>query len=108
MSLGTVLKQLLEKNNISQKKLAQDLNIAPSTLGNYIRSIREPDFDVLVSFADYFNVSVDFLLGHKTNESSKNSHDEDMLLYMYNNMSQSNKHYFLEIGKVLINKKQNI
>ena len=92
---------------ISQKKLAQDLNIAPSTLGNYIRSIREPDFDVLVSFADYFNVSVDFLLGHKTDESAKNSHDEDMLLYMYNNMSPSNKHYFLEIGKVLINKKPN-
>lgn len=105
MALGIVLKQLLENNNISQKQMAEDLNISPSTLGNYIRCIREPDFEVLISFADYFNVSVDFLLEHKTPESDTNSDDENMLLYLYRNMSDINKKNFLDVGKVLIKKR---
>lgn len=105
MALGIVLKQLLENHNISQKQMAEDLNISPSTLGNYIRCIREPDFNVLISFADYFNVSVDFLLEHKTKNSKTNSEDEDMLLHLFRNMSDINKKNFLDVGKILMKKR---
>lgn len=105
MSLGMILKNLLEANNLSQKKMALDLNISPSTLGNYIRSIREPDFDTLVSFANYFGVTTDFLLEHKMCNSSSEDNDEEMLLYLYRNMSQVNKKNYLDMGKILIKNK---
>lgn len=105
MALGTILKNLLEVNNLSQKKMASDLNISPSTLGNYIRSIREPDFDTLVSFANYFGVTTDFLLEHKTDNSVTTENDEEMLLYLYRNMSDINKKNYLDMGKVLIKNK---
>ena len=54
MKFGDILRELLEENELTQKQLAQDLNIAPSTLGNYIRNIREPDFETLKIFATYF------------------------------------------------------
>ena len=44
MNFGNILRELLEDNDITQKQLADDLNIASTTIGNYIRGLREPDF----------------------------------------------------------------
>ena len=48
------------------KTLAAKLHLAPSTLSNYAQGIREPDYDTLRRIADYFGVSIDYLLGHET------------------------------------------
>ena len=106
MALGCILRDLLDNQNISQKKMAEDLNISPSTLGNYIRCIREPDFKTLVLFADYFNVTTDFLLEHNTSDSSTNPQDEEMLIYLFRNMDEINKKNFLDVGKILIKKRE--
>lgn len=63
MSFGQRLKQLLRENRISQRQLARDLNMAPTTLSGYANDRREPNFFTLIQFADYFQVSVDYLLG---------------------------------------------
>ena len=57
------LKELREINEISQYKLADALNLSRSVLSNYEQGIREPDFNTLRLIANYFNVSIDFLLG---------------------------------------------
>jgi len=62
MKFGDILRDLLEQHDITQKQLAKDLNIAPSTLGNYIQNLREPDFELLKKVAAYFQVSTDYLL----------------------------------------------
>ena len=62
MKFGEILRELLEDNDITQKQLATDLNIAATTIGNYIRGMREPDFEILKLFAAYFNVTTDYLL----------------------------------------------
>lgn len=51
------------EKGITQKQLANDLNIALSTLNGYIQNYREPDFATLLRLADYFSVSTDYLLG---------------------------------------------
>ena len=53
MNFGNILRELLEDNDITQKQLADDLNIASTTIGNYIRGLREPDFQILKLFASY-------------------------------------------------------
>ena len=38
MNFGDILRSLLEERDITQKKLALDLNIAPSTIGGYVQN----------------------------------------------------------------------
>lgn len=57
------LKLLLEFTNTQQKELANVLNISTSRISNYINDKRQPDIDIIVDIAKYFNVSTDFLLG---------------------------------------------
>ena len=103
MNLGETLKKLLKQYHISQKKLAEDLFITPSTLGNYIQNTREPDYDTLIKLADYFHVTTDFLLGHITNEHL--THEETLLINTFRALTDEQKEFYLEQGKIFI--KQN-
>ena len=70
MSLfGNRLRQLRKEDNLTQKELAAKLGLAFSTISMYERGIREPDFETAEAIADYFNVSMDFLLGKSTNSA---------------------------------------
>lgn len=61
------LKYLREKSNYSQKKVAASLGISNVQLSRYESGDRNPDPDTLAHLADYFNVSVDYLLGRTDN-----------------------------------------
>ncbi|WP_196596036.1 LexA family protein [Pectinatus frisingensis] len=58
------LKNLREKRELTQAALAKDLKISPSTIAMYERGDRNPDPDMLKKIANYFNVSIDYLLGN--------------------------------------------
>ena len=57
------LKELRKTRNVSQLKLALDLNMNQNTISRYENMEREADYETLVKFADYFDVSLDYLLG---------------------------------------------
>lgn len=57
------LKQLRKERNISQLKLALDLNMNQNTISRYENLDREADYETLINIADYFDVSLDYLLG---------------------------------------------
>lgn len=59
------IKEIRLQRNISQKELAVTLGIAPNTLSQYENEKREPDIGTLELIADFFNVSVDCLLGRE-------------------------------------------
>lgn len=63
MQFGNKLKQLRENKNLKQADLAALLNVSPSTVAMYEQNNRKPDHDTLVSIADFFEVSADYLLG---------------------------------------------
>ena len=69
MSRGDLmrLKELRKKKNISQLKLALDLNTNQNTISRYETGEREPGLMELIKIADYFNVSVDYLLERTDN-----------------------------------------
>ena len=62
-SLGKMIKQLRESKHISQKDFAELLGISNVVLSRYENDIRKPDYDILEKIADFFDVSVDYLLG---------------------------------------------
>ncbi len=61
------LKELREKNNISQLKLAMELGLNQNSISRYETGVREADYNTLILFADYFNVSIDYLLERTDN-----------------------------------------
>ena len=62
------LKKLRKDKNISQLKLALDLNMNQNTVSRYENLEREADYETLIIFADYFGVSLDYLLGRSDNK----------------------------------------
>ena len=61
------LKQLSKERRISQLQLAFDLNMNQNTISRYENLERQADYETLIRFADYFNVSIDYLLGRTDN-----------------------------------------
>ena len=57
------LRKLRKEKKISQLKLALDLNMNQNTISRYESMDREADYETLIKFADYFGVSLDYLLG---------------------------------------------
>ena len=56
------LKELRKNFGISQLKLAMDLNMNQNSISRYENGDREADYATLIKLADYFNVSIDYLL----------------------------------------------
>ena len=100
MKFNEKLRLLIEEKNITQKKLANDLNIAPSTMGGYVQGISEPDFETLKRLAEYFMVSTDYLLN--VHETKIKNHLEDELLRVFRSMTAEQQIVFIEQGKVFI------
>lgn len=61
------LKELRLKHNITQIKLAIDLNVNQNTISRYENGEREAGYNELIRIADYFNVSIDYLLERTDN-----------------------------------------
>ena len=61
------VRHLREKKGISQLKLAMDLHINQNSVSRYENELREADYKTLIAIADYFNVSVDYLLERTDN-----------------------------------------
>ena len=98
MSFGENLRSLIEERDMTQKELAIQLNIAPSTMGSYVQNTREPDFATLKLLANYFNVSTDYLLDNYIEQIS--SHQENELLRVFRSLSAEQKAICIEQCKV--------
>ena len=61
------LKELRQKRKISQVKLAMDLSMNQNSISRYENGTREADYKTLIQFADYFDVSIDYLLERTDN-----------------------------------------
>mgnify|MGYP003321862246 CR=1 FL=1 len=57
------IKELRRQKGISQVKMAMDLNTNQNTISRYETGEREPGIAELIRIADYFGVSIDYLVG---------------------------------------------
>ncbi len=65
------LKELRKQRKISQLRLATELNMNQNTISRYENMERQADYETLIRFADYFQVSLDYLLGREENVESQ-------------------------------------
>lgn len=61
------LKQLRTERGLSQVRLAMELSVSQHTISRYETGEREADYATLIRIADYFGVSVDYLLERTEN-----------------------------------------
>ena len=61
------IKELRKSRHITQLKMALDLHMTQNTISRYESGEREADYQTLIRLADYFNVSVDYLLERTEN-----------------------------------------
>ena len=57
------LRELRQEKNLSMKQLAKELDTTDAAISNWENEINEPKISYLVSIAQFFKVSTDFLLG---------------------------------------------
>ncbi len=58
------LKRLREEAHISQKLLADAIGVSQQSINKYENHNIEPDIETLIRISDYFNTSIDYLVGH--------------------------------------------
>ena len=100
MKLNT-LKELRVEAGLTQKELADKINIGQSTIVGYERGEREATLTNLSRYADYFNVSIDFLAGRTDDigaptaapmgEGVRYSKEEKKLIEDYRDLNTASK-----------------
>lgn len=97
------LKELRERDDLSQKELGKALNLSQGTVGGWETSRREPTLLGLHELADFFNVSLDYLLGRTdapytvlqtTRSEFEVSAFEKRLLGLYRSLPESEQAIF--------------
>lgn len=111
-----ILKMLRNDRHITQEELAQQLHVSRPTIAGYESRNKQPDYDKLVQIANFFDVSIDYLITGKNPSSSKifsqinylsNKQLENDLIQNFRMLSYPSKLKVLEYEQMLENYEKN-
>lgn len=102
------LTSLRESKDLKKKELAEILNVSSSSISQYESGTNMPGYDILCRLSEYFDVSIDFLLGNDTITDSISLEDcfyngvtYQELLVACHSLSNSGKQAVLAVVKAL-------
>ena len=102
MTFGERIQGMMEERDINQKQLACELDIPASTVRNYVRDLRAPDFETLKLFARFFEVSIDYLLDYNKYDANIESLELEVLRVL-RQLTPEQRVIYLQQGKVFVN-----
>ena len=73
------IKELREDHDLTQSDLAKHVGIDQRTISNYETGKSNPDTYALIKIADYFNVSIDYLVGRTDHDFFSSGSKKDMI-----------------------------
>ena len=93
------LKELRHEKQLTQKQLAEKLGVSQQVVGYYENGINQPAPDMLIQIANFFECSIDYLLGRSDDfgnvtvqtNGAQLSADEQKLLDLFNTLSPTHK-----------------
>lgn len=62
-SFALRLKELRTKRGLTMEQLGNDIGITRASISNYENEQKKPSLDIVIRLADYFQVSIDYLVG---------------------------------------------
>lgn len=96
---GERIRLLRKEKNMTLRELSDALGVPFTTLGNYEREDREPNFQNFKAIADYFQVSIDYLMGRDSIESIS---DEEVTIKTLKYLDEELSNSDLEIRKKVL------
>ena len=78
-SLGEKLKEIRIQYQLTQDKLANELNVSLDTVKNWEQGYNYPSIDMLVTIAKYFKCDFDYLIGQQKTPKKEYEHISDMI-----------------------------
>ena len=104
MNFANTLKNLREANNVTQEQLAEHLKVTRPTIAGYETKSRQPDYERLQKIADFFHVSIDYLIrgmdDAKLTPMKENIVDQEVKM-AYKNLSLESKQDVLKYMHLL-------
>lgn len=100
MTLGQRLKELRKEHKLEQKDLTERFSLSSGSYSLYENDKRRPSYEILIQFADFYDISVDYLLGrtdtpHPIDDTPKQiasySEQEMAVIYMMHEMDEANR-----------------
>ncbi len=70
MRLGEILADLREDRGLTQRELSKQLHISSSSISAYETGSRLPNIETIFQFAEFFDVTTDYLFGRTTDSVS--------------------------------------
>ena len=111
MTISEILKDLRKEKGLTQKELSEKLKIGQATVACYENGDREPHIYSLIAYANFFECSVDYLLGRAddfgnvtVNKKDELSSDEKEFLQIYRTLSEKDKMRALGYAQALSEK----
>lgn len=110
MSMVKNLRKLRMNKGISQQRLAEVIGTSQQSINKYENHSVEPDISTLILLADYFQVSVDYLIGHTVDETERQpklelDKDESCLVLNYRQLSKDEKRSIQLVQKNYLKRK---
>lgn len=100
------LKKLRNEKGISQQHLATKLGISQQSINKYENHSIEPDIETLIAIADYFDVTVDYLIGRTDKDGNNlNLSDIELVSQNYKKLNDNEKHCVDTIIKTFLMQK---
>lgn len=92
MTLGNRIKELRTSKMMTQKELAEIVDVSKSAISKYESDMLEPNIRVQILLARTFDVTVDYLIGNTdTNSLSKSDNEINKLIEIYNQLNENNR-----------------
>lgn len=106
VEIGKMISILRTERNLNQRELASLLSVSNGAVGMWETGKRQPDLNTVVKIANFFGVSVDYLLGidqfkEREHKKEKNTTEEELLLQSFNRCDDECKKYLLAKAGVL-------
>lgn len=100
-----ILKQLRKRHKMTQEELSNALGVTRSAVSMYELGVRTPDYGMMKSISNLFNVSMDYLYEKPvpTPDGLSLSEGEQLLLDMFRQIPPEQQKVFLEMGRVYAN-----
>lgn len=91
------LKELRESHSLTQSELGEQLGLSKSAIGNYENGHRQPDMQTLSQMADYFHVTIDYIVGRSNLPTFDISAKEDKMLQIFRTVPEDKQVLLLEL-----------
>ena len=86
------LKELRKENKKTQEEISQLLNVTPQSYSRYELEVSEPSIEALIKLADYYDVSLDYLVGrHYANEVGYMTLEQKEIVRMFLSLDEFNQ-----------------